>query len=223
MNAIGLKYVGKREEGISVMLFRSYKTVRVNKFQPYRFTSRDIVTPEAINYYNRLANLGLAIATSEKDFQVGSNRRVEVRREPLAAETDVQVDPTQAPKTVEDQMSDDITKVVETPADVNVTPPDSADEAEDEVVNTADNEEEEETPVAPTTSDEFAVDKSVMQSMSAEEVSEYLEMNLSRDQLKSLISELGLDISAGRKGVPTLVGEIVAAAELDSLIRYLSK
>lgn len=223
MNAIGLKYVGKREEGISVMLFRSYKTVKVNKIQPYRFTSRDIVSPESINYYNRLANLGLAIITNEEDFNVGSKRRVEVRKEPLAAETDVQLDPTQAPKTVEDQMADELPKN-DPPADENVTPAnvDTSDSDEDDTI-TSTEDGDDTSSVVPTASEEFSVDKEAIKSMSAEELSEYLEMNFSKDQLKSLISELGLDISAGRKGVPTLVGEIVAAAELDSLISYLSK
>lgn len=223
MNAIGLKYIGKREEGISVMLFRSYKTVKINKFQPYRFTSRDLVSTEAINYYNRLANLGLAIITDEEDFKVGSNRRIAVRKEPLAAETDVQIDPTQAPKTVEDQMADDLTQNAEVPADVNVTPAEAdTSDAEDETPVEGEEDEGADS-VVPTTSEDFSVDKEAIRAMSSEEISEYLEMNFGRDQLKSLISELGLDISTGRKGVPTLVGEIVAAAELDSLINYLSK
>ena len=215
MNAIGLKYVGNREEGISVMLFRSYKTVKVNKIQPYRFTIRDIVSPESINYYNRLANLGLAIITDEDDFKVGSKRRIEVRKEPLAAETDVQIDPAQTPKTAEDQMPDDLAR-----NDVPTTADDSDSQDADHTITP---DEAENDSVAPNTSEEFPVDREAIKSMSAEEISEYLEMNFSKDQLKSLISELGLDISAGRKGVPTLVGEIVAAAELDSLISYLSK
>lgn len=215
MNAIGLKYVGNREEGIMVMLFRSYKTAKVTKNHPYRFTNKDRSDAEACNYYKKLSKLGLDIIYQESDFDVKFDKKHEVRTEPLAAETDVQIDSTQVPKTPKDQMSD------------NLADNENSNEAsgEDTVATTDDEDTGDNTSVdlTPINSEDLSVDKSAIRSMSSDELSEYLEMNFSRDQIKILISDLGLDISVGRKGVPTLIGEIVTAADTDALINYLCK
>lgn len=208
MNAIGLKYVGNREEGIMVMLFRSYKTVKISKNHPYRFTDRDKSNTEACNYYNTLKKLGLDIIYDESEFNVEFDNKHEVRKEPLAAEIDVQIDPLQTPGTPEDQMTDDLNDQNENDQLLN-------DPSEDE-----DNSGIE---LNPTNSDDLSVDKLDIKSMSSAELSEYLEMNFSKDQIKTLISELGLDISVGRKSVPTLIGEIISTAETDALIKYLCK
>lgn len=209
MNAIGLKYVGTREEGIMVMLFRSYKTVKITKNHPYRFTDKDRFDYEAINYYKRLCKLGLDIIYQESDFDVKFDKKHEVRTEPLAAETDVQIDPTQLPKTNKDQMSDNLA--------------DNEEFGENTSVITEDTDDNNITDLDPNSSEDLLVDKSYIRSMSHDELSEYLEMNFSKDQIKTLISDLGLNISVGRKGIPTLIGEIITAADTDSLINYLCK
>ena len=121
----------------------------------------------------------------------------------------------QVPKTPKDQMSD------------NLADTENSNEAsgENTVVTTEDEDTGDSTSVdlTPTSSEDLSVDKSAIRSMSSDELSEYLEMNFSRDQIKTLISDLGLDISVGRKGVPTLIGEIVAAADTDALTNYLCK
>lgn len=231
MKVIGLKYTGKREEGISVMLFRSYKTARITKSRPYRFTEKDRVDAEACNYYNKLAHLGLALITSESDFPVKVGRRAEVRKEPLAAEIDVQLDPTAKPETPADAMGSglppeehenenlDQTQDAEdeTADDAENNETHDADESENDVDNSDDAEDISHTP------SEFSVDKEAIKSMSASELGEYLEMNFTRDQIKTLISDLDLNISVGRKGVPNLVGDILASASTDTLISYLCK
>ena len=201
MNAIGLKYVGNREEGIMVMLFRSYKTVKIHKRHPYRFTNKDRSDAEACNYYKKLSNLGLALVYQESDLSVEFDSKHEVRTEPLAAEVDVQIDPLQVAQTPEDQMSVDLAGSAESPES-------------DEIIGST---------VTPSESNDLAIDKSTIKLMSPAELSEYMEMNFSKDQLKTLISDLGLDISAGRKGVPNLISEIMSTADTDVLTDYLCR
>lgn len=221
MRVLGLKYVGKREEGIMVMLFKSYKTVKITKTKPYRFTPKDRVDDEACNYYRKLANLGLALIQQESELAVKATRTPEVRTEPLAAETDVQLDPTTVPATPEDQIPD---TYVEESNETKEVPPVVDETEEDEPTGLPDpSDEDVAADKVPSNSGELAVDKEIIKAMSLEEICEYLEMNFSKDQIKTLISDMGLDISVGRKGVPTLIGEIVAATDLENLVNYLCK
>lgn len=48
----GLQYVGNGR-GLSVMLYRSYKSVIVSWDKPYAFTNKDIVNDDAKKYYSR--------------------------------------------------------------------------------------------------------------------------------------------------------------------------
>lgn len=216
MRVLGLKYVGKREEGIMVMLFKSYKTVRITKAKPYKFTERDRVDEEACNYYKKLTSkLGIALITDEKDFSIKLGHSAEVRNEPMAAETDVQIDPTASAATPDDQV--DINQEISGDQELDSS-------SSSNTTNEASSEVEGEGKVStPVTSSDSVVDREAIKLMSAAEISEYLEMNFSRDQIKSMIEELSLDISIGRKSTPNLIGELVAATELDKLVDYLCK
>lgn len=231
MKILGLKYIGNREEGTSIMLFKSYKTIMVSKNHPYRFTGRDIVSIEAANYYSRLRNLGVSIITDESDFDVRIGRRFEVRQEKPAFEKDVQVDVTREPGKPEDQMSEvepgtEEASSGELTADVSAEPdqlnppqmndPEQVPENPEGFTSSA-------TEVVTKENPDFPVDKTAIREMGPSELGEYIEMNLNRDQIKSMITDLQLDIAIGRKSSPTLIGEIISSADPGALINYLCK
>lgn len=177
---LGLLYTGHREEGISLMLFRSYKTVTISKRNPYRFTARDNVSQEAFNYYNsKCRSLGIKVATSPEELTPTS--KATVRNQKLEAEIDQQVDVTK-------------------PVEEEVTPPAPPAEVAEE------HEEAEVEPGQSTSS----TDASQLAEMSDAELSEYLDMNYDRQGLKDLISTLGVDVNVGRKGESTLINELVS-------------
>lgn len=188
---LGLKYVGSREEGISLVLYRSYKTVSVTPRKPYRFTPKDNVSDEARHYYQGLSHLGIAILDNPADAGITSDSAT--RTQKLEVESDVQVD-VQAPAKTESEA----TEAVATQVDDQ---PEAAVESQDV---------------------DAPVDKGLFAEMSDAELSEYLEMNYNRDQLKSLISDLGVDINVGRKSESTLIGDLVNNHKAE-LVAHLSK
>lgn len=191
-NMIGLVYTGHREEGISLMLFRSYKTVTISKRKPYRFTDRDNTSQEAMNYYNvRCKQLNIKVVTDPSELQPTSNATT--RKQGLEAEKDKQID-VQTPA------------ITDPPAPIN--PPAVADsedheEMEAELGSTSSN----------TSSDQLA-------EMNDAELSEYLDMNYDKQGLKELISAIGAGISIGRKNESTLINELVSNHK-DAVIAYL--
>lgn len=61
MSIKGLQYLGKGN-GISIVLYKSYKSVILSWNKPYNFTSRDITTKEAKDYYiNNYHELGVRL------------------------------------------------------------------------------------------------------------------------------------------------------------------
>lgn len=179
-NMIGLVYTGHREEGISLMLFRSYKTVTISKRKPYRFTDRDNTSQEAMNYYNvRCKQLNIKVVTDPSELQPTSNATT--RKQGLEAEKDKQID-VQIP-------------AVTDPPAPPVPPADPEDQegVEAELGSTSSN----------TSSDQLA-------EMSDAELSEYLDMNYDKQGLKELISAIGAGISIGRKNESTLINELVS-------------
>ena len=196
MDAIGLKYIGRRAEGIMLMLYRSYKSVRINKQHPYRFTKKDRTDQEACNYYNRLKNLGVDIIYQDNDFKIDPKAVAEVKDEPLAAELDVQIDTTQKANPVEETEAKPVSEEI-SESNLEVT---------SEVIHNPGN-----------------ADKPEFKSMSESEIAEYLEMNYNKDQLKTVINDLGLDIQIGRKSASTLVENIISSADINALVDYLSK
>lgn len=200
LTLLGLKYLGNREEGISLLLYRSYKTVSVVPKKPYRFTERDNTTQEARHYYEGLGKLGVSIIDSEEDFKV--NAAPAARTQKLEAEVDKQIDVQTPIPTEEDKRAaaESIAQLAETDA--------NSDNGEPRVVS-----EE----IIPS-----AVDSSLFADMSDAELSEYMEMNYDKDQLKDLISQLGLDINVSRKSENTLISDLVSNHKAE-LVAHLSK
>lgn len=188
---LGLKYIGNREEGISLVLYRSYKTVSVTPRRPYRFTPKDNVSEEARHYYQGLSHLGIAILDNPADAGITSDSAT--RTQKLEVESDIQVD-------------------VQAPAKSEAEAPVAAEPKANQPEVTADESQDVDAPV----------DKSLFAEMSDAELSEYLEMNYNRDQLKSLISDLGVDINVGRKSESTLIGDLVNNHKAE-LVAHLSK
>lgn len=175
---IGLTYTGPREEGISLILYRSYKTIKIRPGQVYKFTVKDDVSELAKRYYLKLRNLGVKIIESPVDT-AELPPVSETRTEPPIAETDKQVDPQTPLPSQED---------IQASAEISATEADSTSFSE----------------------------------MTEAELSEYLEMNLSRDQIKKMISETGMDITVGKKSESTLINAIIANYR-DQAIAYLNK
>lgn len=190
-NMIGLVYTGHREEGISLMLFKSYKTVTISKRKPYRFTERDNTSQEAVNYYNtKCRQLSIKVVTDPEELQPTSHANA--RKQGLEAEKDKQVD-VQTPVVTEPPPAP-----TNPPAD-----PEAPEEVETELGSSASN----------TPSDQVT-------EMSEAELSEYLDMNYDKQGLKELISAIGADINVGRKNESTLINELVSNHK-DAVIAYL--
>lgn len=190
-NMIGLVYTGHREEGISLMLFRSYKTVTISKRKPYRFTERDNISQEAMNYYNvRCKQLNIKVVTDPAELQPTSTATT--RKQGLEAEKDKQID-VQTPAITDPPV----------PADPPVADSEDQEEVEAELGSTSSN----------TSSDQLA-------EMNDAELSEYLDMNYDKQGLKELISAIGAGISIGRKNESTLINELVSNHK-DAVIAYL--
>lgn len=197
---LGLKYVGNREEGISLLLYRSYKTVSIGPKKPYHFTVKDNTSLEARHYYEGLGNLGVRIVDAEEDLD--SKSAPATRTQKLEAETDKQIDVQTPIPTEEDKKA--AAEVVAQSAETKAT----NDEGESTVVSQE---------VIPT-----SVDSSLFAEMSDAELSEYMEMNYNRDQIKDLISQLGVDITVGRKSEATLINDLVSNHKAE-LVAHLSK
>lgn len=192
---IGLAYTGHREEGISLMLFRSYKTVTISKRNPYRFTQRDNVSAEAFNYYNgKCKKLGIKVITDPSELAPTSTATT--RQQKLEAEIDKQVDVTTPAKEEEVVTS-----------------------ANNEISGTSVPESEVETEVGSSASDTPAAQAA---EMSDAELSEYLDLNFDKQGLKDLISAIGADISVGRKNESTLINELVSNHK-DAVVAHLQK
>ena len=190
-NMIGLVYTGHREEGISLMLFRSYKTVTISKRKPYRFTERDNTSQEAMNYYNvRCKQLNIKVVTDPAELQPTSTATT--RKQGLEAEKDKQID-VQTPAITDPPV----------PADPPVADSEDQEEVEAELGSTSSN----------TSSDQLA-------EMNDAELSEYLDMNYDKQGLKELISAIDAGISIGRKNESTLINELVSNHK-DAVIAYL--
>lgn len=190
-NMIGLVYTGHREEGISLMLFRSYKTVTISKRKPYRFTERDNISQEAMNYYNvRCKQLNIKVVTDPAELQPTSTATT--RKQGLEAEKDKQID-VQTPAITDPPV----------PADPPVADSEDQEEVEAELGSTSSN----------TSSDQLA-------EMNDAELSEYLDMNYDKQGLKELISAIDAGISIGRKNESTLINELVSNHK-DAVIAYL--
>ena len=197
---LGLKYVGNREEGISLLLYRSYKTVSIGPKKPYRFTAKDNTTLEARHYYEGLGKFGVTIIDAEEDLN--AKAAPAARTQKLEAEVDKQIDVQTPIPTEEDKKAaaETIAQATEDEA--------TGDEGESTVVS-----EE----IIPT-----AVDSSLFADMSDAELSEYMEMNYDKGQLKDLISQLGVDITVGRKSETTLISDLVSNHKAE-LVAHLSK
>lgn len=194
---LGLKYVGNREEGISLLLYRSYKTVSITPRKPYEFTPRDNVSLEARHYYEGMKNLGINIVDDPAELGKASNATN--RTQKLEAETDVQVDVQTPIPSEEDKLTAEPTVTEAPQAEVAESAEGSAEVGE--------------TPTA---------DASLVSEMSDAELSEYLEMNYDKNQLKTLISDLGVDITVGRKSESTLISELVNNHKAE-LVAHLAK
>lgn len=196
---LGLRYIGNREEGISLLLYRSYKTVSISPSKPYRFTARDNTSIEARHYYEDLSKLGVSIIENENELEpksVATNRT-----QKLEAELDKQIDVQTPIPTEEDKRSA-----------AELIHPSTSESTDDESEPTIVSEE-----VVPTT-----VDSNLFAEMSDSELSEYMEMNYDRGQLKELISQLNVDIPVGRKSETTLINELVSNHKAE-LVTHLSK
>lgn len=192
---IGLKYTGKREEGLSLILYRSYKTVSIAPKRPYHFTEKDDTSLEARRYYEKMSGLGVAVMDELTQIK---DPAPAVRTQPLEAEVDKQID---------------VQAKIEEPIDPEkVAAPADADSAEVEVTEDAVPGE-----VIPTNEDSAMVAE-----MSDAELSEHLEMNYNRDQLKELISKAGIDFNVGRKSEGTIINELVFNHK-DKVVAYLAK
>lgn len=194
---IGLKYVGDHEEGIRVQLFRSYKTVLLRKYLPYAFKDTEDTSREAENYYKKLRKLGVETTDDPDDLIIKGTRRNPPKR--------VQVPEAliDIPKP-EDQVNEPETPVVDSPAN-DAT----------EVTNAP----EDNTPEGVQIPD---LDNETLNEMSESELSEYLDMNFDRDQIKELIDKCEMDITPGRKGKSTLISEIMESYK-DRVLEYLAK
>ena len=193
---LGLKYIGDREEGISLMLYRSYKTISVSKRNPYQFTPRDNVSQEARNYYeSKCRKLGIRVIDDASELVKSPVRAV--RTQKLEAEIDKQVD-VQKPVEDESQVTGPVTP----------ENPELTENSSDTQVETGNASSE--------------VDISLISEMSDAELSEYLDINFNKDQLKGMISAIGAEINVGRKSESTLINELVSNYKND-VVSYLSK
>lgn len=193
---IGLQYTGKREEGLSLILYRSYKTVSIAPKRPYHFTERDNTSLEARHYYEKMSGLGVAIM--DEPTQAKQGPAPTVRTQPLDAEVDKQID-VQA-KVEEPAVPEKVVANADTnPVEVEVT----EDAVPGEVIPTSE-------------------DSAMVAEMSDAELSEHLEMNYNRDQLKELISKAGIDFNVGRKAEGTIINELVSNHK-DKVVAYLAK
>lgn len=215
----GLRYIGDHEEGIRVMLFRSYKSVLVTKHQPYTFTANDDVSTEAENYYHKLGSLGVVPTSDEADLVPESNRRAPAKRVQLP---EVVVESEQiAAQTKDAEIEEELT-----PEDL--APPvakDSSELTNPEVTNSEVTNNEDTAAETTTSSSVEGSNIDVTPDMFAEmtdgELGEYVEMNFERDQIKEIIETLQLDITPGRKGKGTLINEILESGR-DKLVQYLA-
>lgn len=193
---IGLQYKGNREEGISLILYRSYKTISISPKRPYHFTGRDDTSIEARRYYEKMSKLGVAVL--EDSTEADEQDAPTVRTQPLEAEVDKQID-------VQAKAND--AKESQVAANATVQEGENSTPSEDAVPGE----------VIPSESDSSAVAE-----MSDSELSEYLEMNYNRDQLKELISKAGIDFNVGRKSEGTIINELVSN-QRDKVVAYLAK
>jgi len=51
---IGLEYVGYKPDGVALVLYNTYKYVRIDALHPYYFNNNDSTDDKAIEYYNSL-------------------------------------------------------------------------------------------------------------------------------------------------------------------------
>jgi hypothetical protein len=211
---LGLKYIGDREEGISVMLFKSYKSVRLSARQPYAFTHKDNTSIEAQRYYDKFRKLGIATTDNPEDLLVGKSRLVRVQKleaENVTLEESIILKEEQGEDLEDDNLTNDEQSPVVEENQVNTESQledKGADDTPDntnQVVNT-----------------ESTTDSNLISEMSDGELCEYLEMNYNRDQLKDLIGRIGADISIGRKSESTLVSDLVHNHK-DKLIAHITK
>lgn len=188
----GLVYTGELEEGIDLMLYKSYKTVHLSKIRPYIFKNTDDMSEDAQKYYWKLGvKLGfrptddLSELKQPSRFQLLKARRVD----PMIVELDKEV-----------------TKSVDQAID------NSSDMIKDEVPHEVDHiDTTTEVVTESTNSNENYAD------MSDAELSEYLDMNYDTDQLKSIATTLG--VNNNRRSKSNVINDLIGTK--DELVKYL--
>lgn len=197
---IGLKYVGAHEEGIRVMLYKSYKTVPLRKDLPYTFTPVDDTSKEAENYYKQLKGQGVETTDNPEDLVVKGSRQNPVKRVQIPeALMDIPKDEPEvtAPESEDIQLDEVKVDGTVTSDEVGAT-----EETKQQVINLEVNPDE-------------------LEGMTDAELAEYLDMSLDRDQIKDIIEKCEMDISVGRRGKSSLISDILENYK-DKLVEYLT-
>lgn len=117
---VGLRYTGNKKNGISLVLYRSYKTVTLTPLDPYRFTASDNTSLEAVRYYQRQHNLGIEVILDKELSVHKSAGPVDEGNNHVAKEETPVVIPNDPPN---EQKQEAIpAEVTDTPVDIPAQP-----------------------------------------------------------------------------------------------------
>ena len=196
---IGIKYVGARPHGVSVIMYRSYKKFTVAPNKPYEFTKYDDISYEARNYYRRIArSLKLEVLVEGQEDELAVLHKKNHRR----------VHP--APTSVE--VHHTYTAEVHNDAPVH--------HEEDAESHTAEHTEQ---PAVTIKSNLIeALGEHKVAELNDSEIAEFVDNHTDDQSVKDMISEMGIDYKPGRKSKGSIVADLIGSYR-NELVAYLTK
>lgn len=199
---IGIKYVGARPHGVSVIMYRSYKKFTVAPNKPYEFTKYDDTSYEARNYYRRIArSLKLEVLVEGQEDELAVLHKKNHRR--------VHPAPTSA------EVTHHTTEFHHEEVPVH--------HEENAESHTAEHNEHTEQPAVTIKSKLIeALGEHKVAELNDSEIAEFVDNHTDDQSVKDMISEMGIDYKPGRKSKGSIVADLIGSYR-NELVAYLTK
>lgn len=200
----GLVYTGKFEEGVDLMLYHSYKTVRLAKYHPYVFNESDDTSHEAAEYYTMLG-LKVGFKPTDNDDELVTPSAIQLRK----------LKRVQLPEAVveAEKLAEESKKEYEAPELEEL----SKDDMKKEEAKVAKEEESTDKDVSKAEEVTTTVTDDNISGMNESELSEYLDMNYDIGQLKEIAT--ALNVNNNRRDKSKAIRDLLEVRE--DLIKYL--
>lgn len=190
---IGLRYTGVKKNGINLILYRSYKTVKLTPLESYRFSGSDRVTSEAVKYYKGLS----------KPLQIE-----------VIMDQELSVDEPEGPTEDNNEHSTDN-------GSVKIPPEITDQDGNTDQKTTVDKSDITTDAVASTASTQ--VNGVNVSELSDNELTEYLENNCDKSKLIELLKVLNPDAEFTEKSRQSTITKLIMECDHSSVVSELSK